>query len=80
MRAVSLGRAYVQSNTMAPAFALDQYGQVVGETRWGEMTVLQVRVPALTAKTLASRAGQYILFVPLAVLFLGLRSGRRVGP
>ena len=80
VRAVSLGRSYVQSNTMAPAFALDQYGQVVGETRWGEMTVLQVRVPALTAKTLASRAGQYILFVPLAVLFLGLRSGRRVGP
>lgn len=70
VRAVSLGRWYVQSGNMAPAFVLDQYGQVVGETRWDDMSTLQVRVPALGTTTPARAAGVLVLLVPLTLLFL----------
>jgi len=46
VRAVESRRWYVQSGNMVPAFALDPYGRVVGETTWGISQVLSVRVAA----------------------------------
>lgn len=51
VRAVSLGRWYVQSGNMAPAFVLDQYGQLVGETQWGIPQTLSMQVPIRDDRT-----------------------------
>ena len=55
VRAVESRRWYIQSGNMVPAFAVDSYGQVVGETEWGTSQVLSVRAPVLEERTAYSR-------------------------
>lgn len=55
VRAVESGRWFVQSGNKAPAFVLNQYGEVVAETETDKVAVLQLDVPALTKHTLYTK-------------------------
>ena len=71
VRAVENGRFLVQSGNMAPAFILNQYGDVVRESVWGHRQVVLYDVPARTNMTPYVLFGHW--FIVLCCLMIALR-------
>lgn len=70
VRAVENGRWYIQSGNMAPAFVLNQYGDVIAETDFGKAGAIQVSVPTRTNRAPYVTFGTGILLLPLFFLIL----------
>lgn len=76
VRAVENGRYLVQSGNMSPAFVIDQYGNVVAQTKWHEAEALHYMVPEMTKNTFYTVSRQ--LFVYVLILVLVLRVGGHI--
>lgn len=71
VRAVENGRWYVQSGNLAPAFVLNQHGDIVAETLWNKESVIEISVPPTSTKTPYTLIGSWVLLLPfLTVLCL----------
>jgi apolipoprotein N-acyltransferase len=55
VRAVESGRWYVQASNMVPAFAIDSYGRVIGESAWGNPAALTIQVESRSSMTIYGR-------------------------
>ncbi len=60
VRAVESGRWFVQSTNKAPAFILNQYGNVIAETSMGKTEALQMSVPILKKDTVYTRLRRWV--------------------
>jgi apolipoprotein N-acyltransferase len=76
VRAVESRRWFVDASNATPAFVLDEYGRVAGETPWAQTGVIRLAVPLLFGNTPYDIMGMYVLAVPLLVLLHG--GGRRI--
>jgi apolipoprotein N-acyltransferase len=69
VRAVENDRWLVQADNVAPAYVVDNYGRIAAQTAWGTQgAVIFYDVPLLSHMTLYSRAGLWVLLVPLVCL------------
>lgn len=68
VRAVESRRWFVDASNATPAFVLDEYGRIVGETPWDSTGVMRLPVPLLEGRTPYGTYGMYALLVPLFAL------------
>ena len=65
VRATESRRYLVRAADAAPAFAIDPYGRMVGETRWGEPGILFATVHPETRMTPYVRFGPWLVWCSL---------------